>query len=259
MTPADKGVACASHGQGYATFVCQHLAKRLAQLWFSDYPAKNDPWPDASCASCDRRYLRRGQWTKGIASQLRVLCHHCYEDARSLASRYLGAGSRKAWRRCVSEACAALHERQERLKKDFALGAHQRWDWDQRTGRIVFSNDGIPAVDARVRFIGTLSQSSGTWLWAWANFNLERKVRDASRRIRSFGEEHGFPMLTTAKWRADEVDGWEMAAIGAEVLRADGVYRTPGENGFTYMALAGVRAARAEPDRAALFPKKEGK
>jgi len=28
------------------------------------------------------------------------------------------------------------------------------------------------------------------------------------------------------------------------VLRADGVYRTPRENGFLYMALAGTRAAQ---------------
>jgi hypothetical protein len=246
MTSPETGVACRSHGSGYATFVCQHLAKRPRQLWCSDYPARNDAWPDASCASCNRRYLRGGKWTKGIASQLKVLCHHCYEDARSIGSTYLGAGSRKAWQRCVPEACAALHQKQERLKQDFALGAHKRWDWDQDSGRIVFSNDGVAAVSARVHFIGTLSSSSGTWLWAWANFNLERRVRDASRKIRAFGEAHGFPRLTTAKWQASEADGWEMAAIGARLLRADGVYRTPRENGFLYMVLTGTRVAKPE-------------
>jgi len=42
---------------------------------------------------------------------------------------------------------------------------------------------------------------------------------------------------------ADEHDGWGMTAVAAHLLEADGAYRTPGDNGFTYMLLSNVRHA----------------
>jgi hypothetical protein len=41
------------------------------------------------------------------------------------------------------------------------------------------------------------------------------------------GESHGLERSTTAKWRGDEHDGWEMAAATAFILRAEGAYQAP--------------------------------
>ena len=61
--------------------------------------------------------------------------------------------------------------------------------------------------------------------------------------VREFGEKNGFPRLTVPKWQADEADGWEMSAIAAHVLDAEGVYRVPTEKGFLFMAMTGIRFA----------------
>lgn len=242
MTTTQAGVTCAHHGESHGAVLCEHLIARPKQRWFCDPPSKRDPWPAAACADCNRRFLRKGTWTRGIVAHLKLVCHHCYDDKRSTASTYLDAACRPAWQRCLAHARAALKARQDRLVKAFALGEHKRWDWDQDTGRIVFSNDGVPAVEARVHFVGSTSAVSGTWLWAWANPHLARKVRDASKRVRAFGEAHGFARLTIPKWKGEQPDGWDMAAIAAEVLRADGVYRTPRDDGGAlFMVLKATR------------------
>ena len=55
--------------------------------------------------------------------------------------------------------------------------------------------------------------------------------------MREYGEAHDIWQLKTAKWEADEADGWEMTAIAAYVLNAEGAYRTPGDVALSYMLL----------------------
>jgi hypothetical protein len=147
----------------------------------------------------------------------------------------------------VTAAHAYATERQDELRRDFRLGTWQRYDWDQGTGQLTFSADGIVRVVADIQFVGTVSTVSSTWLWAWANPRLEPAVARDVAEVRRYGEEHDIAQLTTPKWAADENDGWEMTSISAYLLRARGLYRAPREGGFTYMVLTGIRwAAESE-------------
>lgn len=100
-----------------------------------------------------------------------------------------------------------------------------------------FSNDGVPAVRARIQFIGSFSPLSNTWLWAWANFSIDAPNRALVEKVRELGEERDFPKLTTWKWNATEHDGWHMAAIAARVMGAKGIYRAPSDTGPTFLAI----------------------
>jgi hypothetical protein len=55
--------------------------------------------------------------------------------------------------------------------------------------------------------------------------------------LRDFGLQHGFEKLSTAKWAADETDGWDMAAVACLLLEGDGVYRAPSDHGFMFMVI----------------------
>ncbi len=79
------------------------------------------------------------------------------------------------------------------------------------------------------------STQSNTWMWAWANDSLLELVKADAKKILALGEELGFVNLVAGLWEADSVDGWEMTSIMAEALNAIGAYRTPSDNGFTYM------------------------
>src|SRR6267378_1021744 len=54
---------------------------------------------------------------------------------------------------------------QARLKSEFAIESHKRFDWDQAKGQIVFSDaERRPRVLADFEFVGTLSKDPKTWL-----------------------------------------------------------------------------------------------
>jgi hypothetical protein len=106
------------------------------------------------------------------------------------------------------------------------------------------SNDGVPAVIARVEFAGSISSKSRTWLWSWANPSVLESVKTRIAAVYEFGEQKDFPHLTVPKWPDQEADGWDMAAVSAHILGACGVYRTPDDTGFTFLLLTEVASAQ---------------
>jgi hypothetical protein len=143
----------------------------------------------------------------------------------------------------LTESHELLTERQARLNAEFRLGSWTRYHWDQDSGQIFFSDSGRAAVIADIQFVGSVSTVSGTWLWAWANPTVDPRLRRAVEQVRHYGEKHGVVRLTSAKWEADEVDGWEMTSISARLLNAEGAYRSPNEKGATFLLLNHVRWA----------------
>ncbi len=140
----------------------------------------------------------------------------------------------------VTTAHKRMTECQDHLRKQFHLNEWPRYDWYQETGTLVFSDPSGPKLVAEVEFVGSISTRSDTWLWAWANDSVDEKVKARICRVREYGEEHGVPQLTTDQWHAHEVDGWEMTSIAGYLLGAKGSYRTPMNNGFTYMLIMDV-------------------
>ena len=246
MSDASEQISCDVHGEAFTTYVCGHLAEDSVQRWHCGFPSEDNPWPDAWCDRCNEIFLREGEWNEKNEREvkLKLLCHHCYEKRKGESVGRLHGGQLAGWRSFVDECQRELQQKQDALSQCFSLGTHKRWDWDQERGEIVFSNDGIAALIAKVTFVGSVSTKSGTWLWSWANHHVLESARSRIYEVRKLGESRDFPHLLIPKWEANEVDGWEMAAVAAHVLSAAGVYRTPGDTGFTFMALSDVRRAQ---------------
>ena len=242
----DDSIACANHGKARATYVCAHLADDPVQRWHGASPTPDNAWPDAWCDRCNAVFLRDGAWTDGNSGTLdiKVFCSRCYELAKGRSVSRLRGASLASWNDLVETCRIELQAKQDALAERFELWRHARWDWNQDRAEIVFSNDGVPAVVATVAFVGSLSTRSGTWLWSWANDSLTPAVVGAMARVRDYGEALDRPHLAVPLWPADEHDGWAMTAVAAHLLEAAGAYRTPGDNGFTYMLLGDVRRAR---------------
>jgi len=238
-------IKCAEHGEANATYICAHLVDDPVQEWFCDYPSEDSPWPDSWCGRCNIEFVKQGEWNHKNEDTLsiKLACHNCYEKARSRSVDRLKGEALEAWNAFSVECCEFIHERQESLLAEYEIGKHKRWDWDQDTGELIFSNKGVPAVVASIEFVGSISTMSNTWLWSWANFGLTENVRSLITKVRDFGKEKGYPRLTTPKWSAEEADGWEMTTMAAYVLDARGLYRTPGDNGFTFLAITDIRHA----------------
>lgn len=242
MTDPRQRIDCPSHGEAYATYICGHLAAEPNQRWYCDYPSKDNPWPDAWCTRCQRSFQTHGEWNDRNSDvlEIQLACHCCYEEQKGASVAPLMQARRNSWDRLLQTCVLELNEKQEALNREYDLFQHERWDWNQDTGEIVFSNAGVPAVTARFQFVGSVSTVSDTWLWSWSNFYFEPHTTSRLLKVREFGEAQDFANLTVPKWPATEEDGWAMTAVAASILGAPGAYRTPGENGYTFMLLTDI-------------------
>jgi hypothetical protein len=246
MASDSKEITCEQHGSATATYVCSHLVADPIQRWHSARASDDNQWPDAWCDVCNHIFMRDGEWNDANCKdvELKMLCHHCYEHSLGTSVQRLGRPALRVWHAFVKGSHAELQVKQEELRTKFSLSRHKRWDWDQERAEIVFSNDGVPSVVANIDFVGSISTKSNTWLWSWANPHVLDGVRSRLRAVYELGEQKDFPHLVVPKWAAEEADGWDMAAVSARVLDAAGVYRTPTDNGFTFLLLSQVRFAQ---------------
>ncbi|RVU39139.1 hypothetical protein EOI86_07780 [Hwanghaeella grinnelliae] len=242
MSKPNETLDCPIHGEAYTAFICPHLADDPNQEWFCDYPSAENPWPDAKCASCHTGFTEQGASNEKAGGNLNAkkICHLCYEDGHGKSAAYLMELRQAAWEPFLSDAFSELEDKQQRLETEYKIGHSDRWDYDQRHGTILFSNAGTVVVRAAAQFIGSISTTSDTWLWSWANTSLIPGTFEDLFAVRDFGEAHRFAKLTVPMWPADEVDGWEMSAVAVKLIKAKGAYRAPGKTGFTFMSLKDV-------------------
>ena len=175
-------------------------------------------------------------------------------DRNSVAALVLAAGlalpalaqapADARFQKFADEALEEAQAKQAKLIKEYRIDSYERYDWDQDSATLVFSDAGVAKVIATFQFVGSHSKRSGTWLWAWGNRSIDEKLSAGARKVRAYGEQHKISRLTQAKWAAQEVDAWEMAAVQAKLTGALGLYRSPDENGASFLAITAIRWAK---------------
>lgn len=96
-----------------------------------------------------------------------------------------------------------------------------------------------PECRWHAQLLGTESEASGTWLWAWANdaSNIPAYLLTASLTLKSYGEQHGIPELTTPQLPLDQVDPHALALLASGACQANAYYRCPYEGGALYVLI----------------------
>ena len=140
----------------------------------------------------------------------------------------------------VRESNAYLKARIDRAKEQFGIGSLPRYEYDLYRGEIWWSEVNVPKIRGKVTVVGSISTTSNTWFWSWANKHFSDVILGDIEKVRVFGETESITKLTESKWDADEVDGWEMTAIASRLLEAQGAYRSPSEKGFLYLLYDGL-------------------
>jgi hypothetical protein len=237
MSEEEMKVECNIHGTSDATFVCQHLPQG-EKLGFHRGFDPDNPYalyPDAWCDKCDEVLEQEGGWndTSESFAGIKLLCSGCYTNAKE---RNWAEDSEQV-DELIRSSFEYLQSKQDSFMDEYKAGEHERWDWYQETGKLIFSHEENPVVECEVDFVGTVSTSSNTFMWAWANDSFTEIIKEKSRAIKSLGEQNNLMKLSSAIWPADEVDGWEMTGVMAKELNAIGAYRTASDNGFVYMTV----------------------
>src|SRR5215213_7606239 len=131
------------------------------------------------------------------------------------------------------EFAALLESSMEGLK--FLTANHQaawrmdqaeRWDLKQADGDLIFTfPDGV--VKAPAQIIGSFDTRTSLWLWAWANPSVAQLLKRDALCLLEYGKLNRISRLTTTHWKAEETDGWYMAALATNLLRRTGAFRGP--------------------------------
>jgi hypothetical protein len=144
--------------------------------------------------------------------------------------------------RLLHEAVHELISANQAAHDNYGLGTFDRWDVDQETGLLVFSNtDRTPRVEAVVCYIGSFSLRSSTWLWGWANPSIREYLTRDLEAVRAYGRRRGLTDLIEPKLHCDEQYAWELSAFTFKILGGKGVYRGPTGSGYLFMLMKTLR------------------
>ena len=141
----------------------------------------------------------------------------------------------------IQQSLVYIENKQKELVESYDLDNYSRIEYDQESGTMTFSEEGVKQkVVARFQVVGTYSDESKTWLWAWDNPYLLDNTTEESVKIKEFGEKNKIQKLTDPKWEASKQDAWEMTALAARMLHAKGVQIIPSDDISAFVILMEV-------------------
>jgi hypothetical protein len=122
-------------------------------------------------------------------------------------------------------------EKQDKLE---SLILDRMHELDLDGGKIRFDDLEFP-----MQIIGTESDNTLTWLWAWAEEQPELPVSllQSAIQLRNWGGSEGLPEFTVPSIDLNRADGNVMAMISAEICRASSYYRDDYEGGAVFLLL----------------------
>ncbi len=117
------------------------------------------------------------------------------------------------------------------------LGEHVL-DLDLDAGMARFNGD----LSFPFQVLGTESEISLTWLWAWAEEQTEvpQNLLASARELKAWGEKQGMEEFTLPSLDLNRADGTQLSLIASEVCAASGYYRDPYEGGTLFLLLSGI-------------------
>lgn len=122
-------------------------------------------------------------------------------------------------------------EKQDRLMSLIGDNMHEL---DLDAGKVRFSDS-----EFSMQVIGTESDNTLTWLWAWADEQTEipEVLLDASRQLQDWGRSEDVPEFTAPSVDLNAADGHTVSLIASQVCNASGFFRDDYEGGAAFLLL----------------------
>jgi len=150
----------------------------------------------------------------------------------------------------LANANEELRHKQALLVEQYSLGEHSRWSFEQSTEKLQFFDEADNLlIEGDVVEIGSYSQKSNTWKWAWSNSSVLPRLREKVELLKELQETTGFELFgrEDAFDIEDEAMAWELAAISVKHLGAIGCYRAPSSSDGPTVFLAITSAWKVGP------------
>ena len=144
----------------------------------------------------------------------------------------------------VSSAVEELERKQSLLTEKYGIGTYARFLFDQPSATLrFFDESGTVRLRAAALPLGSYSEGSGTWKWAWANDTIVQQLRDHAGRLRELYELTGMEAFKNPAFEAEPEMAWQTAAMAIKHLGALGCYVAAGGNSDLYLAVTSILPA----------------
>jgi len=107
------------------------------------------------------------------------------------------------------------------------LGSADRWDVDQEKGLIIWTFEDGVTVSAPCQIVGTYNTEDSTFLWAWENSSILKKLQQDAQSVLDFAKENEIDFLQDAQVECTEEAAWDLASLANLLCDQQGVYRGP--------------------------------
>ena len=126
------------------------------------------------------------------------------------------------WQDWSREAQRLMQRRNEEWRARYGLSS-EPYHWDMDSAQLSFQGaDDVLVAD--ITLVGSLSRTSNTFLWGWADHHAPEPVTRRIGRVREFGEANDLSLLVDEIFEADHAQALELAVIAGRVLDAAGVF-----------------------------------
>lgn len=132
--------------------------------------------------------------------------------------------------------CQKLTEFQNEFRTEFDIDNYENWFYNQSSETLRLYSD-----DKEIYFkyipVGTFSQKTNTWMWAWANEHSVEPRKFKTLKVKEFGEKKKYENLTNAHFDGDKYTGWELTSIAFDIIGGIGTYRVISDHLEIYFLL----------------------
>lgn len=157
------------------------------------------------------------------------------------------AGGKAAFEALFLQHAAASLDKQLQIA-DF-VGEGWSWQIDTETGTLALTMKDGRQAEVPIQVLGSESQISNTWLWAWANkeSNLPPNIVTSAENLRHYGEENHISQFTEAKLPLHEITGELISMVAAGMSNAGGYFRGPYQGGAVFLLIEQMPALPQPP------------
>lgn len=133
-------------------------------------------------------------------------------------------------------------EKQDKLA---AVAGEHFFEFDPDSGKARLGS----GLECSAQVLGTQSDNTLTWLWAWAEEQAEvpEALIASALELREWGDRQGVPEFTEPQVDLDRADGTMIAMIAVDVVRASCFYREAYDGGALYLLLTADAIDRQAP------------
>lgn len=133
-------------------------------------------------------------------------------------------------------------EKQEKLA---ALVNNHTSELDLDSGKIIFDS----RLELPLQVLGTESDNTLTWLWAWSEEQTEipEHLLTSSLRLKDWGEQEGIEEFTVPSVDLGRADGHVLSLISSQISSASCYYRSPYEGGAVFVLIFSEVVDRQPP------------